>query len=133
PSATAPAMARRACRNASSAPVLQGNVGAGTGATVGKLHGVGRAMKAGLGSASARRGALVVGALAAVNSWGDVIDPESGRIVAGLRDSDRGTRRIGMAAALRDGGLQPARGRGRPTQARLTRRRGDPHAGGPRG
>ncbi|HYS77856.1 MAG TPA: P1 family peptidase, partial [Candidatus Dormibacteraeota bacterium] len=128
-----PAMARRACRNASAAPVPQGNVGAGTGATVGKLRGITRAMKAGLGSASVRRGALVVGALAVVNAWGDVLDPENGRIVAGLRDSDRGTRRIGMAAALRDGTLRTTRGPGRPPKGRLTRRRGDPDTGGPPG
>jgi len=127
-----PAMARRACRNASSGPVLQGNVGAGTGATVGKLHGVARAMKTGLGSASTRRGALVVGALAVVNAWGDVTDPKTGRIVAGLRDSPLGARRIGMAAAL-SGGPGSGRLRGVPpvpasttlgvvaTNARLTK------------
>lgn len=98
-----PAMARRACLNASSRPVPQGNVGAGTGATVGKLHGMKRAMKAGLGSASARNGPLVVGALVVVNAWGDVVDPSTGRILAGLRDAPRGTRRIGMAEALSRG------------------------------
>src|SRR3989441_2104619 len=116
-----PAMARRACRNASSGPVLQGNVGAGTGATVGKLHGVARAMKTGLGSASTRRGALVVGALAVVNAWGDVTDPKTGRIVAGLRDSPLGARRIGMAAALVDGALDPFARRGRPGSAHAAR------------
>jgi L-aminopeptidase/D-esterase-like protein len=103
-----PAMAARACRAASTGPVTQGNVGAGTGATVGKLHGIGRAMKGGLGSASAREGRLVVGALAVVNAWGDVVDPASGRIVAGLRDSGRGRRRIGMTTALRRGDRVPA-------------------------
>ncbi len=99
-----PSMARRACLNASSLAVPQGNVGAGTGATVGKLHGMERAMKAGLGSASVRRGPLVVGAIAVVNAWGDVIDPSTGRILAGLRDAPRGTRRVGMAGVLKGGG-----------------------------
>ena len=101
-----PAMARHACRSASSGPVRQGNVGAGTGATVGKLHGIARAMRSGLGSASARRGKLVVGALAVVNAWGDVIDPATGRSLAGLRDSPRGRRRIGTAASLCGAGFQ---------------------------
>ena len=103
-----PSMARRACRNASTLAVPQGNVGAGTGATVGKLHGMERAMKAGLGSASVRRGRLVVGALVVVNAWGDVIDPSTGRILAGLRNARHGTRRIGMAGVLSGGGLSRA-------------------------
>jgi L-aminopeptidase/D-esterase-like protein len=97
------AMAVRACRSASARTVEQGTIGAGTGASVGKLYGMPRAMRGGLGSASIRRGPLVVGALAVVNAWGDVRDPASGRIVAGLRDAPRGHSRIGMAAALRRG------------------------------
>src|SRR5439155_1097361 len=91
-----------------------------------------RAMKTGLGSASARRGALVVGALAVVNAWGDVIEPETGRIVAGLRDSGRGSRRIGMAAALRNGALPPELSPGRHPMTRVTRLQGDPDAVRPR-
>ena len=94
-----PVMARRACRAASSRRVVQGNVGAGTGATVGKMHGIPRAMKSGLGSASLRNGTLVVGALAVVNAWGDVIDPRSGSIVAGLRDSPGGS---GLSGTTRE-------------------------------
>jgi L-aminopeptidase/D-esterase-like protein len=101
-----PVMALRACRLASTRPVEQGNVGAGTGATVGKLHGIDRAMKSGLGSASRRKGPLVAGALAVVNAWGDVVDPRTGAIVAGLRDAPGGTRRIGTLEAL----LGPGRG-----------------------
>jgi L-aminopeptidase/D-esterase-like protein len=95
-----PAMARRACRSASRRPVRQGNLGAGTGASVGKLHGMDRAMKTGLGSASLRVGRLVVGALAVVNAWGDVIDPRTGEIVAGLRDSRQGRRCVGTSKTL---------------------------------
>ncbi|MCB9134711.1 MAG: P1 family peptidase [Anaerolineales bacterium] len=80
------AMGYQACQNASTAPVAQGNVGAGTGATVGKILGMGQAMKAGLGTASiAIGGGLIVGALVAVNALGDVVDPETGRILAGVR------------------------------------------------
>jgi L-aminopeptidase/D-esterase-like protein len=106
------AMAARACRAASSRSVEQGCFGAGTGASVGKLFGMARAMKSGLGSASVRRGPLRVGALAAVNAWGDVIDPLDGRILAGLRDSARGSNRIGMTAALADAPAPRRRGPG---------------------
>ena len=101
-----PAMARKACRAASSRPVAQGNVGAGTGASVGKLYGIGRAMKSGLGSASRSSGPLVVGALAVVNAWGDVVDPSTGEVVAGLRDAPRGTRRVRSTEALLGGSLE---------------------------
>lgn len=60
-----------------------GNVGAGAGCTVGKLAGMGRAMKSGLGEGVSQRGALVCGAIAAVNAVGNVIDPRSGRTIAG--------------------------------------------------
>jgi L-aminopeptidase/D-esterase-like protein len=80
------ALGYAACQAASEEPVAEGNVGAGTGATVGKILGAGRAMKSGLGSASVSLGGgLVVGALMAVNALGDVIDPHSGAILAGTR------------------------------------------------
>jgi L-aminopeptidase/D-esterase-like protein len=60
----------------------------GSGATVGKLFGIERAMKGGIGSASIRIGAITVAALVAVNALGDVIDPQSRRIVAGARGDD---------------------------------------------
>ncbi|MCC7355240.1 MAG: P1 family peptidase [Anaerolineae bacterium] len=79
-------MGYAACQAASNGPVAAGNVGAGTGATVGKILGMGHAMKGGLGTASVDLGGgLVVGALVAVNAFGDVIDPVNGRIVAGAR------------------------------------------------
>lgn len=71
---------------ASTGPVAEGNVGAGAGATVGKTLGRGRAMKGGLGSAALRLpDGLTVGAIAAVNAAGSIIDPRTGRIVAGAR------------------------------------------------
>jgi len=81
------AMGYRACQNATSDEARQGNVGAGMGATVGKLFGMGRACKSGLGTASLRVGQLVVGAIFAVNAFGDVVSPQDGRIIAGTRDN----------------------------------------------
>lgn len=89
----------RAAAAATDGAVAEGNVGAGAGATVGKMGGIaehpgyppGRRlpMKAGVGSAAVRLpNGMVVGALAAVNAAGDVIDPESGRVVAGTRNPD---------------------------------------------
>ena len=79
----------RAASHASRAPVAQGSVGAGAGATVGKLLGRDRAMKGGIGSASVvLRSGLRVAAIVAVNPLGDVIDPASGAVVAGVRGAD---------------------------------------------
>ena len=82
--------AYKACAAAAASPIAEGNVGAGAGATVGKMHrGRGFAgMKGGLGTASVRFGELVIGALAVVNAAGDVMDWRSGRIIAGARRAD---------------------------------------------
>lgn len=83
------AMGYAACQAADDGPVAEGNVGAGTGATVGKIMGIQQAMKAGLGTASVDLGeGLVVGAIVAVNAFGDVIDPQTGQIMAGARSLD---------------------------------------------
>lgn len=85
------AMGYSACLAASADNLAAGNVGAGMGATVGKLLGMQRAMKAGLGCASTRLpNGLVVGALLVVNALGDVLDPASGQIVAGARGDHPG-------------------------------------------
>lgn len=77
----------RACQQASSEATLQGNVGAGTGATVGKLAGPASMMKGGLGSASMQLGdGTIVGAIVVVNAAGDVIDPHNQQIIAGARN-----------------------------------------------
>jgi L-aminopeptidase/D-esterase-like protein len=82
-------MGYRAASSATTGDFAQGSVGAGTGATVGKILGMDRAMKGGLGSASVRlEGALVVGALAAVNAFGEVRDPWTRRVIAGPRLDD---------------------------------------------
>jgi L-aminopeptidase/D-esterase-like protein len=77
----------KACLAATAGTVIEGNVGAGAGATVGKLFGPQFAMKSGLGTASINIGTsgIVVGALVAVNAVGDIIDPVNGGIVAGAR------------------------------------------------
>lgn len=82
-------MGYEACCKASREKVQQGNVGAGTGATVGKLNGFQQAMKGGLGSASmCLENGLVVGAIVAVNAVGHVVDPQTSEILAGPRDQD---------------------------------------------
>ena len=96
-----------ACAAASNAAPAQGSVGAGTGAAVGKLFGIERAMKGGIGSASVKVGAITVAALIAVNAIGDIVDPRSGRVIAGARTPD-GTALLDSMAALLRGEL-PAR------------------------
>ncbi len=77
----------RACQQATAEPVMQGNAGAGTGATVGKMAGPSYMMKGGLGSASTLLSdGTLVGALVVVNALGDVIDPQTQQVVAGTRN-----------------------------------------------
>jgi len=87
-------MGYNACINATDKECPNGNVGAGTGATVGKFLGLERAMKGGLGSYAVEIGDLKVGAIVAVNALGDIVDPETGEILAGLLD-ERGEKLIG--------------------------------------
>jgi L-aminopeptidase/D-esterase-like protein/GNAT superfamily N-acetyltransferase len=85
------AMGYAACAAASDGPVAEGSVGAGCGATVGKIYGMSQAMKSGLGTASLDLGdGLIVGAIVAVNAFGDVIEPSTGQIIAGARKTDAG-------------------------------------------
>ena len=93
-----------ACEAASAQPPAEGNVGAGTGASVGKLFGIHRAMRGGIGTASIKVGGITVGALAAVNAIGDVVDPATGRVVAGARMAD-GKSLLGSMQALMRGEL----------------------------
>jgi L-aminopeptidase/D-esterase-like protein len=81
-------MGYRACLNAGSAECRQGSIGAGAGATVGKILGMGRAMKSGLGLHAIEVEGLKVGALVAVNCLGDVVDPLSGKKLAGPFNED---------------------------------------------
>ena len=102
------AMGYRAAAAARPGPVEEGNVGAGTGATVGKLGGVARATKGGLGCAVGELDGVHLGAIMAVNAVGDVRDPETGRLIAGARDATDGRRLIDTAAALAAGVPAPA-------------------------
>lgn len=93
-----------AARNATNAPVEEGSVGAGTGATVGKLFGIAQAMKGGIGSwAEELAGGVRVAALAAVNAFGDVRDPKSGKILAGARTASDSAQFADTAAQMRRG------------------------------
>lgn len=79
-------MGYQACLNASSQMPEEGNFGAGVGATVGKIYGMERAMKSGIGCARLDiGGGLIVAAIVAVNAFGDIIDPKNGEIIAGAR------------------------------------------------
>jgi L-aminopeptidase/D-esterase-like protein len=97
------AMGYEACQHASGDPPAEGNAGAGMGATVGKILGMGQAMKAGIGTASLEvGGGVVVGAIIAVNCLGDVVDPARGEIVAGARSAKVGPFRVGAPGAFAD-------------------------------
>jgi L-aminopeptidase/D-esterase-like protein len=100
-------MGGRAAAAASASAPEQGCVGAGTGATVGKALGPGRATKAGIGTASVRAGDTTVGALVVANAGGDVVDPRTGTIVAGTRHPTE--ERYADSVALVRGGGDPGR------------------------
>jgi L-aminopeptidase/D-esterase-like protein len=90
------AMGYSAAASASSDTPAEGNVGAGTGASVGKMFGASLATKSGVGTASVNiGGGVIVGALVAVNTWGDVVDPHTNEIIAGLRSGKVGPMYIG--------------------------------------
>lgn len=94
------AMAYEACVNAEMGNYRDGNHGAGTGATVGKLLGMEHCMKSGIGSYAVQVGNLQVGAVVAVNAVGDVYDYENGRKIAGLLAADGKTFLDSELAAL---------------------------------
>ena len=95
----------QASKRASSETLAEGNVGAGAGATVGKSAGPGRAMKGGIGTAAIELpNGLVVAALVAVNAVGDVVDPSTGAVVAGVRDAS-GDGLADVRRLLRSGAL----------------------------
>jgi L-aminopeptidase/D-esterase-like protein len=107
-----PESAYKACQAASTAPVAEGNVGAGAGGTVGRMlqrQGM-RGMKGGLGTASLRLGDVAIGAIAVVNAAGDVVDWRTGRILAGARRADGSGFADTMATLKRNLAAIPARG-----------------------
>jgi L-aminopeptidase/D-esterase-like protein len=96
-------MGYRASAAATSKEAAEGNVGAGAGASVGKVFGMKSAMKAGLGTASMGiGGGLIVGAIVAVNAFGDVVDPHSDQILAGARSTKVGPVRLGSPEYFAD-------------------------------
>jgi L-aminopeptidase/D-esterase-like protein len=98
----------RAAAAASSGGVAEGSVGAGSGATVGKLAGTARAMRGGLGTASiTTANGLVVAAMVAVNAIGDIVDPATGRVIAGIRTAD-GKALADARILMRTGALAPS-------------------------
>ncbi|MBQ00170.1 MAG: peptidase S58 [Acidobacteria bacterium] len=101
----------QAATSATAGPVAEGNVGAGAGATIGKTRGMDRAMKGGVGSAAITLpGGLTVAALVAVNAVGDIVDPATGQVVAGVRTED-GQRLADARVLLRGAGSRPDRPR----------------------
>jgi L-aminopeptidase/D-esterase-like protein len=101
-----------AAEAAGTGPVAEGSVGAGAGATVGKLGGRGRAMKGGFGTASVTMSdGLTVGAAVAVNAVGDIIDPATGQVVAGVRTED-GLALADARSMLHRGAVGPDAGAG---------------------
>ena len=111
-------MGEMAVEAGSDAAVAEGNVGAGTGATIGKMFGMTRAMKSGIGSASLTQGSgVIVGARVVENAVGDVFDPATGKIVAGARMSAASRQFVDSAAAMRHGGIETPAFRGNTTLA----------------
>jgi len=104
-----------ACQNASAAAIAQGSIGAGAGATLGKMFGMAHAMKGGIGSAVVQLDGVRVGALIAVNALGDVIDPASGQPIAGARSAHDPLRLRGSAFAVLAGDKTQAMLAGRNT------------------
>lgn len=106
----------QAAKKATAGPVAEGSIGAGAGASVGKLGGGGRSMKAGIGTASIKLpSGLVVSALVAVNAVGDIIDPATGKTLAGVRSSD-GSSFADARTLIRSGSI----GRPRPQRGENT-------------
>ncbi len=91
----------KACKAATTNAPAEGNVGAGAGATVGKLFGMSRAMKSGIGTSAIKLEGITVGAIVAVNAVGDVFDPATTKIIAGARTKDGKSLVNTMAALLR--------------------------------
>lgn len=97
-------MGYRACLDAGAGSVEEGSVGAGTGATIGKLLGISRATKGGIGSGSCTlQSGVTVGVLTVVNAFGDIVSPENGEIIAGVRDSEEGGNFVGTVDLMKKG------------------------------
>jgi len=111
-----PEMGYAAAAGASKDAPARGSAGAGAGATVGKIFGIGRAMKGGFGTASERAEETTVGACAVVNAFGDIFDPSTGEWLAGARSED-GRGAAGTEEAFRNGYRRDPFAPGNPTLA----------------
>ncbi len=102
-------MAYSACVNASDTTVEEGSFGVGTGATVGKIFGVTRSTKGGVGSASFhfKDSGVVVGVYTVVNSYGDVYSPQTGEIIAGVRDEKHKDKFLNTVELIKQGYGKP--------------------------
>lgn len=92
--------ATRAALDAEPAPLAEGTVGAGTGATVGKLNGTAMLMKGGLGARAREAGELKIGAISVVNACGNVVDPTTGTAIAGMRAAADSLEIVSMEDAM---------------------------------
>ena len=101
-------MGYRACQQATDGKIAEGSVGVGTGATVGKFYGIEQAMKGGVGvAANTLNNGLIVGALVAVNAFGDIKDPISGKILAGARKAKKSMQFADTSGLMRKGVQRP--------------------------
>lgn len=97
-------MGYEACFNAGSSGVEEGSIGAGTGATIGKLLGLDHATKGGIGTSGYKfENGIIVAVLVVVNAFGDVVSPENGEIIAGVRTTPRGSKFAGTVNLLKQG------------------------------
>ncbi|HEY7535485.1 MAG TPA: P1 family peptidase [Thermodesulfobacteriota bacterium] len=97
-------MGYSACLNASSSPPEEGSIGAGTGATIGKLLGIKHSTKGGIGTTSFNLGNdIMIGVLVVVNAFGDILDPQNGAILAGVRNSPGGKEFLGSVNLFKSG------------------------------
>ncbi len=110
-------MAEKACDAAGDGPVAEGNVGAGTGATCGKVLGMRQGMKSGIGTFTVEAGRLKVSALVAANPVGDILDPATGRILAGVRTSPDSREFAGAVKVMREKKISAEVGRSNTTLA----------------
>ncbi|MEM7008340.1 MAG: P1 family peptidase [Thermodesulfobacteriota bacterium] len=102
-------MGYEACVNASSSELKEGTIGVGTGASIGKLMGLKQATKGGVGSESFRlQSGAWVSVFVVVNAFGDVISPDSGEILAGVRDSEDGHKFPGTVNLFKQGIIRRA-------------------------
>lgn len=110
-------MGEAACEAATAGEVAEGNVGAGTGATCGKMLGLKQAMKAGIGTSMVAAGPVKVGAIVAANPFGDVLDPATGRIVAGARRTADGREFVNSVELMKTRAVNEEVGRSNTTLA----------------